>query len=265
MDFFGYYIDLDAQWFVAFVGFLGTLLGALIVVWQVGRQFRYSLELQKQNHRDELFLEIYKLLASQIETAQEEIIKANGLYLIPSQIDFYWKKKLEWNLNPEPIEERMQSVHSTHFSMIKIANQVVFILERYEITVPYFDIFKRMILRQFRSIDEVFSKYSGELYNFLPMETFVNEIRQTVVPGPPTPEKLQHLRNLAEQYSSECVNLLAYFRDLGIEAQNQLLGGLFNRTVPARAPQDPKQIVIKTDQKTIEKLEKILEDFEKAK
>jgi hypothetical protein len=140
MDVFGHYIDLDAAWIGALIQALGTVigafLGALVIFYQIGRQFKHGRELQAENKRQELFLEIYKLLVDQIQVVIHQVIVAQRSKFIPSRIKLYWMYKHQSSLPPYPITDRAENVSAGHTAMKDAVLHSLYSLERYEIVIP---------------------------------------------------------------------------------------------------------------------------------
>jgi hypothetical protein len=70
--------------------------------------------------------------------------------------------------------------------------------------------------------------------------------KPTIIHPPPSPEVLSALKLLIEKYKGAMDEIECYIHDLTIEAQNNLLYGLFERKVPPRQPLDPRHKVIST-------------------
>ena len=84
-------------------------------------------------------------------------------------------------------------------------------------------------------------------------------IPNPMVPPPPTPSQLENLEKLVNKYKSAIDDIGSYVFDLKVEAQNNLLSGLFDNKVPVRKALDPKMIVISTEP---DKAKHLLDYFE---
>jgi hypothetical protein len=71
--------------------------------------------------------------------------------------------------------------------------------------------------------------------------------KPVIVHPPPSAEALANLAILVQQYKDARDEIGCYIYDLTVEAQNNLLSGLFERCVPQRKPLDPKHKVITTE------------------
>jgi hypothetical protein len=178
-------------------------------------------------------VEIYKLLINQIRISQEQIATTRIIHHIPSSISLYWKEKHRDKENPTLIPDRIGTVAEVHRKMGDVARQSVFQLEYYEIVIPEFHIFRRMLVRQITILDNIFNEYFTQLIHFLPFDapTPTNP-KNIFIPAEPTAKEFEQLDTIADRYSEQCLELTCYFQDLMTEAQNQLLGNLFNRRVP---------------------------------
>jgi hypothetical protein len=63
----------------------------------------------------------------------------------------------------------------------------------------------------------------------------------------PTKDDVARLQDLADAYLAATGDLQGYIIDLQIEAQNELLGDLFERQLPPRAPGDEAVKVLARD------------------
>ena len=75
-----------------------------------------------------------------------------------------------------------------------------------------------------------------------------------------TPPQIARINQLAATYWDATNEIGSFVHDFRIEAQNLLLGSLFEHRVPKRTPIDPKCIVIATDKESITKLEKYFDE-----
>lgn len=235
------------------VHFVGIVIGVLIIVWQIGRQHRNSLNLQKENMKHQLRLEIYRDLAHKISKANNSLSTTlSKVISLPSSLSLKQYTKSILHFEPMPIEDRAETISQLHSSAVADIISLATAIEEYEIAIPNFTSFKRAFCGEKLEIfQKAFSTFHEEVLPFLPIdvpEDKVAELRKKVIIPPyPNKEAIEKLKELADKYLEKVADFHGYLTDLSIEAQNHLLGSLFNRKLPPRQPTDPSVIVLTTD------------------
>jgi hypothetical protein len=238
-------------------------MGVLIIVWQMGKQHRNSLELQKENFREELRLNIYKELGDKLEDTSSAFQKV-GMYvfMLPMSIKSF-KRKVDQGLKPSPMKERAEEFSQLHFKAKNSMVELFRMFEKYQIVNPNFSIFQLALTAASYDVDQTLSKLHLELLKYLPTDVDPDRVREVgtkvIVPSMPNDDQLKTLEELINAYWDATSNVLSYLIDLRIDAQNILLGKLFENKVSPRRPLDPKRIVISTEPDKIKELESYFE------
>lgn len=123
--------------------------------------------------------------------------------------------------------------------------RVQMMMERYEIVFLHFHDAHRALAEGHREAMDAFQPLHSKLLTVLPLPhpTVANS---TVGPlTGPTELDLDELESLATAHLDAVGTLEGYVLDLGVGAQNELLGDLFDYTVPPRRPADPEVKVLK--------------------
>jgi len=256
-------------------GPLSTLLGITVsvalIIWQIGRQYKNNIELQRENNREKLKLEIYSDYRKRITEAQQKIISASTK--AQAMVD-----DLKFNLaqiqrggSPLSISGRAKDMRDAHyaaiFSLVDLSN----LIEQYEIINPNLEIFLIGFSYANHCMEKAFVPYHQLLLEFLPLDVLPQDQARagTDVIGPrkeASKDDLERMEQRAKDYGEATFNASCYVLDLAKEAQNIFLGKLFSHTIPPRKPLDPKYIVLSTEPQNFSKLKRyFLEETEWGK
>ena len=263
--------SIPPDWFdptiISIVGVIIQLAAIVVGVWiiflQVKRNHQSSLYLQKRNFQEELHLKIFNKISEKIESASNAINSSiSDVHGLPGSIKLFWDIRIKENINIKPYMKRSNEIITSHRSTQNSVFKLVSIIESHEIAFPSFRIFIDMICYQNKVCADEFNKFFDEVLPYLPIDVKVKNQKilgtDVIKPRKPTTKILKKIRCLADVYMRECLTLQSYIYDLNIEGQNFLLGNLFDNRIPVRKPQDPKLMVITTDQKNVQELEKYL-------
>lgn len=255
----------ESWWWLEYViTIAGIIIGAIIVVWQMGRQHRNALLLQQENARDALRLRIFNDIEQHIKSVTDTIISVGSYALnIPCNLKAY-KEQRKLGLNPAPIKERTLTFNNLRSAMDKTISRLFSIFESYEIVNPNFKIFQTALNTATYDANQAFQPLYETLLKFLPIDlpkhkTQVTDL-EVIIPAIPDNEQLQHIKDLANKYFKAVFTIENYIYDLKVEIQNIFLGSLFKYKVPPRKPIDPNCKVITTEPDRIKELEKYFEE-----
>ena len=217
---------------------IGIVVGLITVVWQIGKQYRLNLDLQREHLQDELHLKIYKDLADQIIAAQLAIGKVMS-----------WLSVTEVQVASNPLDVKFnnQDLVDKHFESQSKLSPVIQILETFEIVIPRSRVFCLAFSEQASECHKRLTEVLPELSKILAYQMVKGTTDVTIQ------EQVARSRDVIESYAKSTGELESYLADLQIEAQNHLLSSLFKRRVPKRHPGDPNALVISTDDEGIKK------------
>ena len=244
--------------------FLGIIVSARIIIWQVGRQSRISLQLQKENSRENLKLQIYEVIKKHMESVSDAVVDA-GIYTfaVPSAFSNH-QFMLEQGISASPIAKRA-SVFLEYDS--KLHNSVTSLsrtLEGYEIVNPHLRIFRIALSSALHDLRNASAALYPELLRFLPIDVPEDRIQEvgTRIVERQLPNEVQfaNIEKLVNQYKATADDIGCYIHDLKVEAQNLFLGDLFGNRLPRRQPMDSKHKVITTDSRSLQELERYFEE-----
>jgi hypothetical protein len=236
---------------------LGLFLAAGTIAWQLAKQHKNSLSLQRENAREALKLQVYENLIPKIRKASHSISHA-GMYAftIPIHIDIYQYQHSS-GFNPSPVTDRGSEFLRLHGEAGSAMVELIEEFESWGIAFPGIEIFKVAINVTNYDLQKSFNDLHSALLPALPFDLppdgqspIHRVITQPLLPA----GQLDSLKSLVDLYKAASDDALSYLYDLTIEAQNNLLSNLFQRRVELRKPLDPSCKVISTHPKAAERL-----------
>ena len=237
------------------VTFFGIVIAALIIVWQMGRQHRNSLNLQQENKRAELRAGIYTKLLDRINLAEGAEVKTSSFVrMIPFSLKTF-RTQLDLGINPSPVKERATELVRLDSELQTSGCHLIEIFESYEIALPGFDVFQDALNSVHHDLHKAFMPLYQETLRRLPLELVSDSSldgarssqteRPLHVPPPPSEQEFEELERLVEHYLDAVHRFGSYVHDLRVEAQNSLLSDLYpDQRAPRRTPLDPSQKVV---------------------
>ncbi|MBU0485987.1 MAG: hypothetical protein KKB30_15900 [Proteobacteria bacterium] len=236
---------------------IGIIVGALIVVFQLSRQHRSSLALQKDNAKEVLKLDIYKTLDERIRQLSDAITSASMyVFMIPAQIETY-QEQISNKFPSQPLTKRALEFLRLHEKAGEATVRIIEEFEAWLISLPELELFQTAINSANYDAREAIQPLFSALVRVLPIDP--PEDAPQNVPRPITKplldrKQLQELRTLVDNYKNAMDDIGCYIFDLRVEAQNNLLSGLFEHRVPPRKPLDKKFKVLSTKPEKLEEL-----------
>lgn len=246
-------------WLGDLVTLLGIIAGALIIIYQLGRQHKNELALQQENAREQLRLQIFQEFSPAIEVATEKVIDAQTyVSSIYSNIRMYLQQPDD-SFNSRPIKERATEFNKRHQEATYSLNKLIQLCGKYEVVSPHLNIFKLAINVASYDMMKAAIPLHAFLIAILSMIITPDGVSQVVNVIRPE-EQLHKLDELIGSYKKAEMDIIGYLHDLNVEIQNIFLSKLFNNKVPRRQPLDPHIKVISTEPEKMEKLRKYFEE-----
>jgi hypothetical protein len=228
---------------------LTIVAGTLTVVWQIAKQHRNSLALQRQNAREALNLRIYENLVQRLRS-HSDASSAVAMYAfgIPSAIQSLQQQQT-LGMPLVPLRQRTNEFADLHFRAEAHFPELLMDLESWSIAIPGVNVFQVALNAAAYDVRTAFVPLHTALISILPMDPPVGHPEvHTIVQPLPSPEVLSNVQVLIDKYSDARQDLGSYLHDLMIAAQNNLLQNMFDgRVAPERKPLDPRHKVITLD------------------
>ena len=227
---------------------LGLIAAAGTVVWQMRKQHKNSLALQREIAREALKLRIYETLLQRIRTLSDASIAASmyAFGILPAIEGF--QREQSAGYQPSPIKQRVPTFSDLHFKAESQLAELIVEFESWSIAFPGLNVFQIALNAAAYDVRQSFPPLFSALLQILPMDPPPGETgKATSIHPPPSSEVFSALKGLVETYRGAMDEIGCYVHDLTTEAQNNLLHGLFEGRVPPREPLDPRHKVISTD------------------
>ena len=142
--------------------------------------------------------------------------------------------------------------------MLRSLTQLMCKLEEYEIVDKNIKIFRIALASAFQLISEAYLEFQRQIFAYLPCDVSKERQEQLGVNikhvESPAQDKLEAIEQSFNCYTEANLEGYCFVSDLSREAQNVLLGNLFNNQVPPREPSDSNYIVVTTKPEEFERL-----------
>lgn len=245
-------------WFNALVQVATAVLsvagGALVVMWQLGRQHKATLEQQRHQMREQLKGEIFRDISNRLNKASDSL----GTFIITSMTliinlqlrrDFLDQSGRPYITGADYTPERIIGEHG---EAVKGVIAVMHLLEDYEIAFTGFQGMKQRLAEKLQELADRFREFYEAALPYLTKSVDEETSRKygvaagTYTPEPPVREQLVRIDGLARGTQSVLHDLTAFIWDIRVAAQNYLLGGVFpGQRAAERQPQDPSMEVLR--------------------
>lgn len=230
-----------ADWVTVGITTISVVVSVGIVLYQLGRQHKGSLKLQRSNAREALRLKVYELLGDKAQSFSDADSEA-GSYarsIIREFESATWAAEI--GLPRETSKLRAQELSKLHYEASSALVELIVSIENWEIAFPAAELFRIAFSSASHDVEDAFHPLFLEAVRFLPGDM---PDGTTVSQPLPSCEKAAEIKALVEAYGEARSTLRTYTHDLVVEAQNLLLSKLFKRRVKIREPIDPAYKVV---------------------
>lgn len=233
---------------------LGTLIAALMIVYQLGRQHKNEIRLQTENFKGQLKLQVYQEFSARLASAGGALGNAS-MYVFTGipHIEIFLAQTQQ-GINPNPIDDRALIFMQKNAEAADEVVEVVFLIEKYFIVHPELDIFRLALAS---AAHEMWNAFHA-LFEFM-LKHFPVEMQTMDGPRPEnvkvfSADQVAEHRTLAKKYVGAIDEADCYLMDMRTELQMLLLSGLFPHVMPRRRPADPNLKVISLDPASVKSL-----------
>jgi hypothetical protein len=204
------------------------VVGFVVLSWQLRQQYENTLAANRRQARDRLKADIYSEIAKRIEATSAPITEAGMTPLaVVGELRIRMQNGMSSSHTPSSL--RALAVEAGRMVLGLIA-----VLETYEIVMPEFETFRRELGERERGLRVT-------LGDFVPLAIPFVAAADNGAPlrWPPDASEMELMSAHAYWASDAGLHLAEVIHDLRIEAQNYLLGEVFERKLPKRVPRDP--------------------------
>tara|TARA_R110002167_G_scaffold110677_9_gene281505 strand:+ start:2517 stop:3302 length:786 start_codon:yes stop_codon:yes gene_type:complete len=218
------------------------LFGFIGAIWGVSFQLAKQRELQKENHKNELQVSIYKNITSQIEGSSPTGI-ATSLWMVVGSLD-----EARGKLTPErpyvPPPFRVEKLHDDFKEINNRLWKVASSIEKFEIVSPNLSVFREVFVIKLKELSERYMPLLNILPHVLLSDDGINEAENLLVLDDAAIELLEEKAN---SFGDAAYDVAAYLHDIQVELQNSLLGDFFGNKISIRTPPDEQLVLTSTD------------------
>jgi hypothetical protein len=226
---------------------LAATIGAIAVVWQIGKQAKLAISQNKHNEEIKLKLEIFQKF---------EELYSSWLWEKSKLTSFTYRFEGDLSLTRKAIDEglpyaslpvaRTQTFNSLKAECDERIISFIYFTEKWEIVDPRIRIFRTAINAAKHDINNSYWEYHNLVRRHAPFEA---EGSQGVLfPWMcPSQQIIDEIKTEGNRFRDSVDDLASYCSDFRVEMQNILLGELFSRKLPAKKPLDPALKVITLD------------------
>lgn len=231
----------------AFVTVAVATIGAMLVIWQIGKEARWAIDqnvkaaaLKMKLHAGE---EIIRLCR---EAQEAEISLVSFVRGFRSGLDLYTVFKKDGH-QPQVPEARVPRLQVLFGNLSEKMIELIFFTERWEIIDARLDLIRLSVNVSMHDLRAAFAIYHRGCFEVMPHD-LPNQPGALFPWEPPSQETAEKFAAAEEQFLSAIGMAGNCISDTQVELQNLFLGGLFAARRPRRQPIDPSQFVVRLDQ-----------------
>jgi len=218
-----------------FIQLIGFVVGIGVVWYQLYKQ----RQLQKENHLVQMRREIYKEITDRMEQASPAGISAT-LDILVGLLERAQKKKDETGTyQPPPM--RVESIVDDFKRVQSCLFGVSGTIEKYEIISENQPLFRRALVAKITELSDSFMPIIFILPYLLISNDGISEPEKLLVPND---EEMANIQEKINQFKEVAGDINGFLYDIQVEAQNILLGALFERKLEVRKPLDQRYLVL---------------------
>lgn len=230
-----------ADWAAVGITAIGMIVSVGIVLYQLGKQHKGSIKLQRSNAREALKLRIYELFNEKVRAFSDADLEV-GSYArsVMYEVQAACTATQMGRSREEPAL-RTEQLAKLHHNASSALIDLIFTLENWEVAFPASELFRVAFSWANHDVEEAFTPFFRLILPLLPVDM---PDGTTIYRPDQNADKVAEIEALVEKYEEARTTLRTYTHDLVIEAQNLLLSKLFKRRVKIRKPIDPTYRVI---------------------
>jgi hypothetical protein len=227
---------------------LSLFVGFGSLIFQLNKQHKNNYELQRKQFKTKIQQEIFNEICEGINESTSALIKVQSkLFEVQQKIDSKRFLKSE-GIKTKQLSERTGDFIDYHHSFSKEIIEIIYILEKYIITDRIFKIFNMALQSVSYDLEKSYLKVNDSLMKFLPIDLPEDNQKklgvQVLEPREKTEADFENLKSDISNYNRLLMDMTCYLHDLKTEAQNILLGEIFDNPVTPRRSSDGEYVVV---------------------
>jgi PIN domain nuclease of toxin-antitoxin system len=232
----------------AIISTFGTVLLAVIAVWQIGRQAKHSIQQNRLNEAQKLKLQIYQVaLQSFNNYSTAELEYSSFLRNIQMDLDHY-KIQQSLRLKPKPPRARVRKLNELNLALTVRTMELIRLVEQWHIIDSRLYLFQEALNAANHDIGKAQQSFFQAAMRVLPAPQLDATDDNDIFPwSPPGAEQEKTFLQLLHDLMDKIDTAANYVTDFQAELQSLLLGELFEHRVRIRRPLDPSKFVVRLD------------------
>jgi hypothetical protein len=240
-------------WAGHLIAVLAAILGALMIVWQIGRQRRNEIASQLENFKIGLRLQVYQEFSARLSSASAALGSA-GMYAFAAPRHMEMTFVGPTRDQPSAIADRARTFLDLDSAAQREIADTVILLEKYLLIHPDTDVFRMALSSVAHDMREAFHPLFVFMLEHFPIEGPSPTGHQTLNVKAFTAQQVEQAHQLAMNYYGAATDAQSYVTDIQTELQFIFLGELFPNRPIRRSPADPAKKVLSLDPAAVRSL-----------
>lgn len=244
----------EGPWWVGhLIAALAAVLGAMMIVWQIGRQRMNEIDAQRENYKIKLRLQVYQEFSDKLLRASDSLGSA-GMYAfcIPQHMELAAQGATASQV--QPVSDRAKALLDLDGKAHTELAETVMLIEKYLIIHPDLDIFRMALSSAAHDLRATFPALFEFMLHHFPVDLVTTHGSSTANVQPFSPDEWERVRSMAMAYYDKASDAQCFLTDIQTELQKLFLGSLFPNQPPRRTPADPWKRVLSLDSASVRSL-----------
>ena len=244
----------DGPWWLGHaITAIAAVLGALMIVWQIGRQRRNEIAAQLENYKIGLRLQVYQEFAARLGFGSEALGSA-GMYAFRVPIHMQMTSSSASSVHVQPITDRAKSFLELDTKGQTEMADTTLLIEKYLLIHPDMDVFRMALSSAAHDLREAFHPLFAFMLDNFPVDLVTANGQQVANVKAFSPRDIEHARSLSMAYYDKAADAQSFLTDIQTELQVVFLGALFPNSPVRRAPADPSKPVLSLEPASVKSL-----------
>ena len=244
----------DGPWWIGHtITAIAATLGALMIVWQIGRQRRNEIAAQLENYKIGLRLQVYQEFAARLSTGSDALGSA-GMYAFCVPMHIQMASSGTSNGQAQSVADRAKVFLELDTKGQGELADTVLLVEKYLLIRPDMDVFRMALSSAAHDLREAFHPLFAFMLDNFPVDLATKDGHQIVNIKAFSPGDLERAQSLSMAYYDKATDAQSFLTDIQTELQVVSLGALFPNSPVRRAPADPSKRVLSLEPASVKSL-----------